>query len=174
MKTAEEYWKAFPKHKPAKDVDIAEAMREYAKLYASEAIREKEKMINKLKDRLEKAWQREDIKLKEFDLIMQLSAKDKEKEEYRKKWYKIIEAVCEPHKHQICRECADSNGTCPHDNLSCDPTDRVIERFKMKDKEIEQLREALATVTKEQLHTTVKAQLSGKTEQFKMKQNKKP
>jgi hypothetical protein len=35
-----------------------------------------------------------------------------------------------------------------------------------KDKEIEQLREALATVTKEQLHTTVKAQLSGKTEQF--------
>jgi exonuclease VII large subunit len=108
-KTAEEYWKAFPKHKPAKDADIAEAMREYAKLYASEAIREKEETINKLKDRLEKAWQREDIKPKELDLIMQLSAKGKE---------------------------------------------------------IEQLREALATVTKEQLHTTVKAQLSGKTEQF--------
>src|SRR5690606_32356974 len=72
-----------------------------------------------------------------------ITAKDKEKEEYRKKWYKIIEAVCEPHKHQICRECADSNGTCPHDNLSCDPTDRVIERFKMKDKEIEQLRDRI-------------------------------
>src|SRR5690606_20767194 len=51
MKTAEEYWKAFPKHKPAKDADIAEAMREYAKLYASEAIREKDKWIS-TKDRL--------------------------------------------------------------------------------------------------------------------------
>src|SRR5690606_32657330 len=49
MKTAEEYWKAFPKHKPAKDADIAEAMREYAKLYASEAIREKDKEIEQLK-----------------------------------------------------------------------------------------------------------------------------
>lgn len=38
-----------------------------------------------------------------------------------------------------------------------------------KDKEIEQLREALATVTKEQLQATVKAQLFGNTEQLKEK-----
>lgn len=33
MRTAYEYWMTFPKHDPPKDVDIAEAMSEYASYY---------------------------------------------------------------------------------------------------------------------------------------------
>lgn len=47
-KTAEEYWKAFPKHKPAKDADIAEAMREYAELYAQQRVSELEQSNKEL------------------------------------------------------------------------------------------------------------------------------
>jgi hypothetical protein len=66
---------------------------EAAELYASEAIREKDDAINRLKDRLEKAWQMGDIKPKELDLIMQLAAKDKEIEQLREALDMVNELV---------------------------------------------------------------------------------
>jgi D-mannonate dehydratase len=92
MKTAEEYWKAFPKHKPAKDADIAEAMREYAKLYASEAIREKEEEIEELEADLKIATSKDpDLLNAEFKL--QLAAKDKEIEQLREALENLALAV---------------------------------------------------------------------------------
>lgn len=57
-------------------------------------------------------------------------------------WRKIVDAVLEPSKHPICRDCADGDGTCDIDNLPCDPTDRVIEVFRRLKQEKEPVKES--------------------------------
>lgn len=52
------------------------------------------------------------------------------KDRWHSEWRKIVDAVLEPHKHPMCRDCADENGTCPSSGLPCDPTEEVIEVFK--------------------------------------------
>jgi hypothetical protein len=53
MKTAKEYWKDFPKHNPPKDVDITEAMNEFASIRVEEETKENQRLKNDLLDALD-------------------------------------------------------------------------------------------------------------------------